>query len=141
MCCGTHVSNLSELQMIKLLNCEKSKRKGNCVVYFLVGNRVVNYLANSFGREKNMTGLLNGGPDDHQALVEKYVRNAKKYQKTTQNLLKEIATVKATEIKASDKKYHSIHRQETDLDYVNVLLSELSEKVSNSNLPLPTTLL
>ena len=91
-------------------------------------------MANCFGREKNLTGLLNGGPDDHQALVEKYVRNAKKYQKTAQNLLKEIANIKANEIKASDKKYHSIHRQETDMDFVNVLLSELSEKVSFFNL-------
>ena len=31
MCCGTHVSNLSELQMVKLLNVGPSKRKGFCL--------------------------------------------------------------------------------------------------------------
>lgn len=86
-------------------------------VYFLVGNRVKNYLANGYSREKNLTTLLNGGPEDHQTLVEKAVRNAKKYQKTTQNLLKELAMIKSAEIKASEKKYFSIHRPETDMDY------------------------
>ena len=131
MCCGTHVSNLSELQMVKLLSCEKSKRKGNCFVYFLVGNRVKNYLANSYLREKSLTSILNGGPEDHQTLVEKATKNTKKYQKTTQNLLKEIALIKVNEIRASTtKKYFSIHRPETDMEFVNVLLFELSGHVS-----------
>merc|ERR1711974_211876 len=51
MCCGTHISNLSELQMVKLLHTEKSKRKGKCFVYFLVGSRVARYLANCYARE------------------------------------------------------------------------------------------
>ncbi|KRT83311.1 hypothetical protein AMK59_3846, partial [Oryctes borbonicus] len=41
MCCGTHVSNLCQLQTIKLLHAEKSARKNNTLLYFLVGNRVL----------------------------------------------------------------------------------------------------
>ena len=39
MCCGTHVSNLAQLQAVKLLNAEKGK-KGKSLVHFLVGSRV-----------------------------------------------------------------------------------------------------
>ena len=39
MCCGTHVNNLAQLQVVKLLSAEKGK-KGKSLVYFLVGSRV-----------------------------------------------------------------------------------------------------
>ncbi len=38
-CCGTHVSNLSELQMIKFVGTEP--KKGMVRVSFLAGNRVL----------------------------------------------------------------------------------------------------
>lgn len=56
-CCGTHVSNLSHLQMIKFLNVEKGK-KGKSLLYFLAGNRVLNHMSLLLSREKMMTTLL-----------------------------------------------------------------------------------
>lgn len=56
MCCGTHVTSLAQLQMIKLMNIEKSKAK--CLVHFLVGNRVAKRLETSFQREVQLTSLL-----------------------------------------------------------------------------------
>lgn len=56
MCCGTHVSNLSQLQMVKLLNIEKAK--GKVYVNFLVGNRCLKKLESSFQREVQFTALL-----------------------------------------------------------------------------------
>lgn len=58
MCCGTHVKNLSQLQVIKLLHAEKSKRKDKTLLYFLVGNRVISRLETCIGREQKMTVLL-----------------------------------------------------------------------------------
>lgn len=58
MCCGTHVKSLSQLQMIKILYAEKSKRKNKTNIYFLVGNRVLNRLAECLERETKMTSLL-----------------------------------------------------------------------------------
>lgn len=49
MCCGTHVTNLAQLQVIKLMNIEKTKLK--TFVHFLVGNRVIKKLETSFQRE------------------------------------------------------------------------------------------
>ena len=128
MCCGTHVNNLSQLQMVKLLGTEKSKRKGNCFVNFLVGDRVSQFLSDAYRREKKMTSVLNGGPDDHCSLAEKALHNSKKYQKMTQSLLKELASLKVEELKRTKPTYFSIHRNETDLDFVNTLLNNLKDE-------------
>ena len=84
MCCGTHVTNLSQLQMIKLLYSEKSKKKGKSLVYFLVGDRVNQYISQCFSRERELTGVFNGGPEYHSELAEK----ALKTRKSTKRLLK-----------------------------------------------------
>lgn len=56
MCCGTHVTNLAQLQVIKLMNIEKTK--GKTLVHFLVGNRVIKKLESSFQRELQFNLLL-----------------------------------------------------------------------------------
>lgn len=56
MCCGTHVKNLTELQVVKLLNVEKCK--GRVLLHFVVGNRVLKKLAESFNRELELNLLL-----------------------------------------------------------------------------------
>ena len=90
MCCGTHVSNLSHLQVIKLLNVEKAK-KGKTNLYFLVGDRVNRYLDGCFKREKSLTEVLQGGADDHVELASKCVKNLKLTQKNCQSVLREMA--------------------------------------------------
>jgi misacylated tRNA(Ala) deacylase len=56
LCCGTNVKNLSQLQLIKLLNVEKTKTK--LLVHFLVGNRVLNKLKISYNRELQLNLIL-----------------------------------------------------------------------------------
>lgn len=56
LCCGTHVSNLSQLQVIKFLFVEKVKDK--ILLHFLVGNRVIAKLNNCFQRELQFNTLL-----------------------------------------------------------------------------------
>ncbi|XP_037665722.1 alanyl-tRNA editing protein Aarsd1 isoform X4 [Choloepus didactylus] len=57
MCCGTHVSNLSDLQVIKILGTEKGKKNKTNLV-FLAGNRVLKWMERSHGTEKALTTLL-----------------------------------------------------------------------------------
>uniref|UniRef100_A0A8C8MCW0 Alanyl-transfer RNA synthetases family profile domain-containing protein n=1 Tax=Oncorhynchus tshawytscha TaxID=74940 RepID=A0A8C8MCW0_ONCTS len=57
MCCGTHVSNLSHLQVIKLLGTEKGK-KNKTNLLFLVGNRVLKYAEKSYSTERSLVSLL-----------------------------------------------------------------------------------
>lgn len=56
MCCGTHVTNLAQLQVIKLMNIEKTK--GKTLVHFLVGDRVMKKLESTFQRELQFNLLL-----------------------------------------------------------------------------------
>ncbi|XP_010641322.2 alanyl-tRNA editing protein Aarsd1 [Fukomys damarensis] len=57
MCCGTHVSNLSDLQVIKLLGTEKGK-KSKANLLFLAGHRVLKWVERSHANEKALTALL-----------------------------------------------------------------------------------
>eukprot|EP00095_Tigriopus_kingsejongensis_P000793 maker-scaffold67_size430214-snap-gene-3.31 protein:Tk00793 transcript:maker-scaffold67_size430214-snap-gene-3.31-mRNA-1 annotation:"hypothetical protein DAPPUDRAFT_312382" len=127
MCCGTHVRNLSELQSVKILSVEKGK-KGKCLLNFLVGNRVLRYLACTFKREQALTHHLKGGPDDHVDLVMKYVRNLKTAQKSLQNAFKELAIRDANLMKAENRGFALMHRKDADADYMNCLIHEISEQ-------------
>lgn len=56
MCCGTHVTNLAQLQCVKLLNVEKCKNRQ--FLNFLIGNRVMKRLQTCFERECELTTIL-----------------------------------------------------------------------------------
>lgn len=56
MCCGTHVTNLAQLQCIKLLNIEKNKNRQ--FLNFLVGNRVLQRLRDCYNRECEFNTIL-----------------------------------------------------------------------------------
>lgn len=57
LCCGTHVTNLAQLQSIKLLNLERPN-KNKLILHFLVGNRIGKRLQTMFEREQKMNVLL-----------------------------------------------------------------------------------
>jgi len=127
LCCGTHVANLAHLQAIKLLHTEV--KKGKCLLYFLVGSRVLNYLSQTVDRERALTGVLRNGPEDHLDLVEKMQKSLKIVNKTNSNLLKEIAQTEAETRKKIQPKpsYLYFYRREGDPDYISTLLKELQD--------------
>jgi len=127
LCCGTHVSNLAHLQAIKLLYTEN--KKGKTLLYFLVGSRVLKYLANTLHRERSLTETLRNGPESHIDLVEKMQKTLKISTKTNSNLLKEIALSEAKEKKNLETKpsYIYFYRREGDNDYISTLTKELSD--------------
>nr|XP_022908357.1 alanyl-tRNA editing protein Aarsd1 [Onthophagus taurus] len=121
MCCGTHVSNLAQLQVIKLLNVEKSSRKNNVLLNFLVGNRVLEKLGSCLEREQKLITILNNAPSQHFDLVEKLVKTTKILNKNQQSLLKDIAAYEVEKLKGLDQlpKYFMVHRKEGDFDFMN----------------------
>ena len=56
MCCGTHVSNLSHIQAVKLLHTES--KRGSTLLYFVTGNRVCNLLGKCYQNERALTKAL-----------------------------------------------------------------------------------
>lgn len=125
MCCGTHVSNLSQLQCIKLLYAEKVKT--NVLVHFVVGERVLRKLGEVFQREQQLTQALKGGPNQHLELVQKLQQNVKGTRKSFQLLLKDFATAEAERLELMPKKerpkHFSIHRRDgIEVDFINTFL-------------------
>ncbi|CAH1180152.1 unnamed protein product [Phaedon cochleariae] len=129
MCCGTHVTNLSQLQVIKLLHTEKSKRKDKILLHFLVGNRVLNRLDVCIDRERRLTALLNNNPSQHPELIEKLQKNVKSLNKNMQTLLKDIAILEVNKLKSMPHppKYFSLHRKEAEPDFMNTFIKELGK--------------
>jgi len=125
LCCGTHVRNTSQLQVVKLLHTES--KKGKHWLYFLVGGRVSSHLGNLVERERAMTRLLNNGPEEHLDLVEKMQKGLKVAQKNSSNLLKELATLEAAKIKADKPKFCVVHKKEGDGDFIAAFIKELDD--------------
>nr|XP_049706402.1 alanyl-tRNA editing protein Aarsd1-like [Helicoverpa armigera]XP_049707933.1 alanyl-tRNA editing protein Aarsd1-like [Helicoverpa armigera] len=103
MCCGTHVSNLSQLQMIKLIGAEPGK-KGKTNLKFLVGNRVTKTFQQMLDREKAVTGLLKNEPSKHEELIQKLQKNLKVANKNLQTVLLDLAQYEADKIKRTQPK-------------------------------------
>lgn len=123
MCCGTHVTNLAQLQCIKLLHVEKSKKK--LLVHFLVGQRVIKKLENCYKREMQMNSVLKGGPNYHLELLQKIQDNFKAVKKSFEKMMKDIAIFEAKKFSLNDPlpKYFCLHRQDgIDSDFINTFL-------------------
>lgn len=126
-CCGTHVSNLSHLQMIKLLYTEKGKQ-GKTNLYFLVGNRILKYVDKTVLREKAITSLLKCGPDDHVSLIEKLNKSVKLANKNSLSVLRDLAVAEAKLLKQQGPlpEFHAFHRREADAEFMAIFANELA---------------
>lgn len=123
MCCGTHVTNLSQLQAIKLLHFEKAKNK--ILIHFLVGNRVIRKLDQCYKREQELNGILKGGPPTHIDLVQKVQSSFKNTSKNFQKVLKDLAVFEAEKLKSLNPlpNFYSLHRKDgIEVDFINTFL-------------------
>ncbi|XP_018784134.1 PREDICTED: alanyl-tRNA editing protein Aarsd1-B, partial [Bactrocera latifrons] len=131
MCCGTHVSNLSQLQCIKLLYAEKVKNAIN--VHFVVGERVLRKLGEIFQREQQMNLVLKGGPTQHLELIQKLQLNLKSSTKAFQKLLKDVAISEAERLDNTPQpypKYYCLHRKDgIEPDFINTFLRNAPEGI------------
>uniref|UniRef100_A0A8C3PH47 CS domain-containing protein n=5 Tax=Neoaves TaxID=3078114 RepID=A0A8C3PH47_9CHAR len=126
MCCGTHVSNLSDLQVIKLLGTEKGKKNKTNLV-FLAGNRVLKSIEQSHSTEKALTSLLKNGPGEHVEAVKRLQSSVKLLQKNNLNLLRDLAVLIAREFKSKpvQNQLFVLHRKEGDSEFMNIIANEI----------------
>ncbi|XP_015248573.1 PREDICTED: alanyl-tRNA editing protein Aarsd1 [Cyprinodon variegatus] len=127
MCCGTHVTNLSHLQVIKLLGTEKGKKNKTNLI-FLTGNRVLKYAEKSYSTERSLVSLLKTGPDEHVEAVDKLQKSVKLLQKTNLTLLRDMAVLIAQNFKNNPDRGHffSLHKKEGDNEFMNIIANELN---------------
>ncbi|XP_028675824.2 alanyl-tRNA editing protein Aarsd1 [Erpetoichthys calabaricus] len=126
MCCGTHVSNLSHLQAIKILGVEKGKKNKSNLI-FIAGNRILQYTDQCFSVEKALTSLLKTGPEKHVEAVDKIQKSVKMLQKSNLNLLRDLAVLTAQAFKSDPKrgKLFTLHRKEGDNEFMNIIANEI----------------
>ncbi|NXI48149.1 AASD1 protein, partial [Galbula dea] len=126
MCCGTHVSNLSDLQVIKLLGTEKGKKNKTNLV-FLAGNRVLKSIEQSHSTEKALTSLLKNGPGEHVEAVRRLQSSVKLLQKHNLSLLRDIAVLIARDFKSKSVQSQLLvlHRKEGDSEFMNIIANEI----------------
>lgn len=128
-CCGTHVKNLSHLQVIKLLYAEKGK-KGKTNLYFVVGGRVLKYLGTCVSRERTLNNLLKCGQNEHESMVEKLQKSLKLSQKRALLASRELALIEAQQFKTQEPlpRYHSFHKQDAELEFLTIFVNEVNNK-------------
>lgn len=131
MCCGTHLTNTSEIQLLKLLHTETMR--GGTRLFFLAGDRVTKKLATCFENEVKLTKLLSNGPEEHVKALEKVQKNLKAAQRNCKSYLKEIAKLEALQMQETAKQqgYVCQHREDGDMDYINVFSNEMKEHASS----------
>uniref|UniRef100_A0A669B7Z0 Alanyl-tRNA synthetase domain containing 1 n=1 Tax=Oreochromis niloticus TaxID=8128 RepID=A0A669B7Z0_ORENI len=111
MCCGTHVSNLGHLQVIKLLGTEKGKKNKTNLI-FLTGKRVLKYAEKSYNTERSLVSLLKTGPDEHVEAVDKLQKSVKLLQKVSMSITKRCSC--------------SSCRKEGDNEFMNIIANEIN---------------
>ncbi|KAG2460811.1 AASD1 protein, partial [Polypterus senegalus] len=126
MCCGTHVSNLSHLQAIKILGVEKGKKNKSNLI-FIAGNRILQYTDKCFSVEKALNSLLKTGPEEHVEAVDKIQKSVKMLQKSNLNLLRDLAVLTAQAFKSDPKrgKLFTLHRKDGDNEFMNIIANEI----------------
>ncbi|EDV99529.1 alanyl-tRNA editing protein Aarsd1-B [Drosophila grimshawi] len=132
MCCGTHVTNLSQLQCIKLIYAEKVK--SNVHVHFVVGERCLRKLGEIFQREQQLTAALKCGAHQHLELLQKLQQNVKSTRKSFVQLLKDFANAEAERLenvpKAMRPKYFALHRRDgIEVDFTTTFLRNAPEEI------------
>ncbi|XP_063535852.1 alanine--glyoxylate aminotransferase 2, mitochondrial [Cydia strobilella] len=126
MCCGTHVSNLSQLQMIKLLGCEPGK-KGKSNLRFSVGARALRHFQHMLGRERALTALFKNEPKKHEDLVQKLQKNLKIANKNLQNVLSELAQLEVQRIRTDKPKFVIMCKKEATPEFNRAICKGLED--------------
>ncbi|KAI6648684.1 hypothetical protein LOD99_7911 [Oopsacas minuta] len=127
MCCGTHVSNLSHLQCIKLLHMEQ-KGTSSTLVHFVVGGRVCHQLGRMHANERSLSKLLSCGPEEYGRQIEKISKNQRADAKQNKIYLREIAELTVKNHLSSPcavESYFVLHRDDADHEFMSVICNML----------------
>uniref|UniRef100_A0AAY4C4T4 Threonyl/alanyl tRNA synthetase SAD domain-containing protein n=1 Tax=Denticeps clupeoides TaxID=299321 RepID=A0AAY4C4T4_9TELE len=120
MCCGTHVSNLSHLQAIKVLGMEKGKKNKTNLV-FIAGNRVLKYAERSYNTEKSLISLFK----EHVQAVDKL--QIEEQLNTNLVLLRDMAVLIARNFKSKPDQgnFFTLHYKDGDNEFMNIIANEI----------------
>ncbi|GMM27920.1 putative alanine--tRNA ligase [Martiniozyma asiatica (nom. inval.)] len=140
-CCGTHLLSTGHIKAIVLLN-QFSGKAGTFRINFICGDRTINYTSQLHETTKKLMNTLSVNLEDLDLKASQTVQNLKKIQQRENNLMKELASLKANElknnIKNNDKKFIWAYRADAELDFINNIFKELGDLSDDVNLVLFT---
>merc|ERR1712038_713495 len=125
LCCGTHLSSLQELQVIKLLGLDKGK-KGKVLLNFICGNRVLKWMNFAFNHQTSLTSVLKGGPKEHAEKASIVVQNMKNAERGLRTALRDLAVIEAETFKHSTDPI-DLHRKDGSYEYINIISQSFNE--------------
>jgi alanyl-tRNA synthetase len=121
-CCGTHASNLSQLQSIKFLHTEKI-RGNNMRLFFVVGRRVLELLDSTYTTCKTLTGMLSCGAEMFVPQITRLQTQQRAQAKAIKRLMAELAGHAVNDLadQVKQKGYAMVHREDADMEYLVLL--------------------
>jgi len=135
-CCGTHLSQTSHLSIL-LLHHTQYIRAGNCRLYFIAGDRAIDFASSSIHCQQEISKLLSSEPVpekvlEHTRKLTEAVVNANRKNK---KMLMEIAKIEADRAKSVMRsgKNAFVHRIEDGLDFINMVVFELRDAMRETN--------
>lgn len=128
-CCGTHVTNLGQLQSLKLLHTE-NVRGGNTRLFFLFGQRVLDTLGNLNTIARQLNTLLSCPPENFVENVDKIQKQSKEHSKRAKKLLESLAvyTVNDVETELKSKSFALVYKEEADMDFLATVANVIRDR-------------
>jgi len=124
-CCGTHLRNTSEMQLIQFVKTEKLK--GMFRLHYLAGNRSVNSALSNFDVCKQLSNAMCTSTSDLPSRVTKLQGDFKVLKKSLEKTQAELAELEAHKLASQGLKFVSLHKTESDLEYISTVASALSQ--------------
>jgi misacylated tRNA(Ala) deacylase len=115
-CCGTHVRNLSELQMIKFVGTEP--KKGMVRVSFLAGDRLSRAVSAWTEREKKLNITLQCAAVEHVAAATRINNDVKSLMQQKRKLMKDLAVFIGQNAVREGHKLVDVHRDDADMSFL-----------------------
>lgn len=126
LCCGTHLKDLREVQMIKLLGFERGKKGKTCIT-FVCGDRVINQLQLAIEHQAALTAIFKGGRVDHASNAQNYINKMKLAERGLKTSLMDLAKLEIEAFKNLEKtpEVFELHRRDASFDYLNMFSKNL----------------
>ena len=116
-CGGTHVRSTAEIQIVTFLDTEKMR--GLVRLSYVAGERARTRWAQSRGREREVTRLLQCGADDHVAGLEKVIAARNLAERSNRHLEEQLADLLGEQLAASSEPFAALHRDDADFGFLN----------------------
>ena len=131
-CCGTHVSNLAQLQVLKLLHFEP---KGNTLrLFFVFGNRAIQLLHGTYFRERALVKTVGTHAEDLDNGVTRMKKTAAALKKQHAEALKDLSTELAESMSKNIPESGRIvlHRDDADMPFMMTIADKVTSTAPTS---------